>query len=126
MKIKIFQDDFFQPAYFFGLQVRHIRCQQGQTMLCYYPVSDHDHDLRSRLMAKWEMYLVTVTYYSISYDFVQNATCCASCKKIRDDKGYWNQIESYIQKHSKAEFTHGICPECAKKLYPEFYSNNQK
>jgi len=46
---------------------------------------------------------------------------CASCKKIRDDKGYWNQIETYIQKHSEAEFSHGICPECARKLYPELY-----
>ena len=43
---------------------------------------------------------------------------CASCKKIRDDEGYWNQIESYIKEHSEAEFSHGICPECAKKLYP--------
>ena len=46
---------------------------------------------------------------------------CASCKNIRDDKGYWNQIEAYIRDHSDAEFSHGICPECAKKLYPEFY-----
>ncbi len=45
---------------------------------------------------------------------------CANCKNIRDDKGYWNQIESYIQKHSEAEFSHSICPECAKKLYPDF------
>jgi hypothetical protein len=45
---------------------------------------------------------------------------CASCKKIRDDKGYWNQIESYIQQHSEAEFSHGLCPECMKKLYSEF------
>ena len=45
---------------------------------------------------------------------------CASCKKIRDDKGYWHQVESYISSHSEAEFTHGICPECAKKLYPGF------
>jgi hypothetical protein len=45
---------------------------------------------------------------------------CASCKKIRDDKGYWNQIESYIQSHSDAEFSHGICPDCAKKLFAEF------
>ena len=45
---------------------------------------------------------------------------CASCKKIRDDKGFWNQIESYIREHSEAEFSHGICPDCAKKLYPEF------
>jgi len=44
---------------------------------------------------------------------------CASCKKIRDDQGYWNQIESYIRERSDAEFSHGICPECAKNLYPE-------
>lgn len=44
---------------------------------------------------------------------------CAPCKKIRDDQGYWNQIESYIKEHSEAEFSHGICPDCAKKLYPE-------
>lgn len=42
---------------------------------------------------------------------------CASCKNIRDDKGYWNQIESYLQKHSDAEFSHGICPDCMEKLY---------
>jgi hypothetical protein len=42
---------------------------------------------------------------------------CASCKKIRDDKGYWTQIESYIHDHSEAEFSHSICPDCAKKLY---------
>lgn len=45
---------------------------------------------------------------------------CASCKKIRDDKGYWSQIEEYIRDHSEAEFSHGICPDCAKKLYPDF------
>jgi PAS domain S-box-containing protein len=45
---------------------------------------------------------------------------CASCKKIRDDEGYWNQIEAYIGDHSEAEFTHSICPECMKKLYPDF------
>ncbi|MFZ5797569.1 MAG: hypothetical protein C4563_11565 [Desulfobulbus sp.] len=42
---------------------------------------------------------------------------CASCKKIRDDKGYWTQIETYIRNHSEAEFSHGLCPECAEKLY---------
>ena len=44
---------------------------------------------------------------------------CAGCKKIRDDKGYWNQVESYIQKHSEAKFSHGMCPDCIKKFYPE-------
>jgi len=44
---------------------------------------------------------------------------CASCKKIRDDKGYWNQIEDFIQQRSDALFSHAICPACAKKLYPD-------
>lgn len=44
---------------------------------------------------------------------------CASCKKIRDDQGYWNQVESYVAKRSDAKFSHGICPECARKLYPD-------
>ena len=50
---------------------------------------------------------------------------CASCKKIRDDEGYWNQIESYIRDHSEAEFSHGICPECAKKFYPDYIDDDK-
>jgi PAS domain S-box-containing protein len=45
---------------------------------------------------------------------------CANCRKIRDDRGYWQQVENYIRAHSEAEFTHGICPDCARKLYPEY------
>jgi seryl-tRNA synthetase len=44
---------------------------------------------------------------------------CSHCKNIRDDKGYWSKIESYIHKHSGTEFSHGICPECAKKYFPD-------
>jgi PAS domain S-box-containing protein len=44
---------------------------------------------------------------------------CMSCKKIRDDKGYWEQVEIYIRDHSEAQFSHGLCPECFKKLYPD-------
>ena len=44
---------------------------------------------------------------------------CMHCKKIRDDKGYWNKIEMYITKHSEAEFSHGICEECLNTFYPE-------
>jgi len=44
---------------------------------------------------------------------------CASCKKIRDDKGYWNQIEAYISQHSEAQFSHSVCPECFQKMYPD-------
>lgn len=43
---------------------------------------------------------------------------CASCKRIRDDKGFWTRIEAYMKKHSDVEFSHGICPECAEKMYP--------
>jgi len=52
---------------------------------------------------------------------------CSSCKKIRDDNGYWNQLESYIQTHSDADFSHGICPDCAKKFYPDIdlYDENE-
>jgi K+-sensing histidine kinase KdpD len=45
---------------------------------------------------------------------------CANCKKIRNDKGYWQQVESYLTDHSDLEFTHCICEECMKKLYPQF------
>jgi hypothetical protein len=44
---------------------------------------------------------------------------CSHCKKIRDDKGYWNQIETYIHERSDAEFSHCICQECAEKYYPD-------
>jgi signal transduction histidine kinase len=46
---------------------------------------------------------------------------CASCKKIRNDKGYWEQIEAYFQDHSEVEFSHSICPECVEKLYPGIF-----
>jgi hypothetical protein len=51
---------------------------------------------------------------------------CASCKKIRDDKGYWKRIEYYIREHSDADFSHSVCPECARKLYPELKLKAQK
>ena len=50
---------------------------------------------------------------------------CANCKKVRDDGGYWGQIENYLQSHSEVEFTHGVCPDCAKKLYGEISPNEE-
>ncbi|MCG8638930.1 MAG: hypothetical protein MI862_04310 [Desulfobacterales bacterium] len=50
---------------------------------------------------------------------------CSSCKKIRDDRGYWNQIESYINLHSDATFSHGICPNCAERLYPDLFEEGE-
>lgn len=49
---------------------------------------------------------------------------CASCKRIRNDEGYWEQIESYISSHSEATFSHGCCEDCMKKLYPEIVNGN--
>ena len=50
---------------------------------------------------------------------------CASCKSIRDDQGYWQQIEAYIGEHSEAQFSHSVCPKCAKKLYPEVFEKRR-
>ena len=51
---------------------------------------------------------------------------CSSCKKIRDDHGYWNQLEVYIQDHSDASFTHSFCPDCARRLYPEIFAESSR
>jgi len=46
---------------------------------------------------------------------------CAPCKKIRDDKGYWKEVEDYITQYTEASFSHSVCPGCARKFYPELY-----
>ena len=51
---------------------------------------------------------------------------CASCKKIRDDKGYWNQLETYIKEHSEADFTHSICPECSEKIFSNYLDTKKQ
>jgi PAS domain S-box-containing protein len=51
---------------------------------------------------------------------------CSSCKKVRDDEGYWQQIETYIAENSEATFSHSICPQCAKKLYPDMVFHKNK
>lgn len=48
---------------------------------------------------------------------------CASCKRIRDDQGYWQQLEKYLDDHAEVQFTHGLCPHCAHKLYPDLYNH---
>jgi hypothetical protein len=51
---------------------------------------------------------------------------CASCKQIRDDQGYWHRVEDYLESHSEAEFTHGLCPDCSRRLYPQLYEEGQE
>ncbi len=46
---------------------------------------------------------------------------CANCKKVRDDDGYWSEVEVYVKDHSDVQFSHGICPDCAEQLYPDIY-----
>jgi len=51
---------------------------------------------------------------------------CSACKKIRDDEGYWHQVEVYIRDHTDADFSHGLCPDCARKLYPDYFSMEER
>ena len=51
---------------------------------------------------------------------------CANCKKVRNDKGYWEAVEGYFSEHNDVQFSHGICPECIDKYYPEFKPGNRK
>jgi PleD family two-component response regulator len=51
---------------------------------------------------------------------------CANCKKIRDDDGFWQEVEHYVAAHTEADFSHGICPDCMAKLYPDIYERMKK
>lgn len=50
---------------------------------------------------------------------------CAHCKKIRDDQGNWHSVEVFVKEHSEASFSHGICPDCTRELYPRFYKGGE-
>ena len=103
------------------------------TIAAYFVLKSHfkltntliEENIKSKRLQKELVH--TVEQLQTSLSEVKTLTgllpICASCKRIRDDKGYWNQIESYIKEHSEIDFTHGLCPECAKKLYPEIYTD---
>jgi len=81
---------------------------------------------RNRLEAKREALLLELQHANEHITALRGMLpMCASCKKIRDDEGYWDYIENYIQTHSEATVTHGLCPDCLKKLYPEFVRQAQ-
>ncbi len=73
----------------------------------------HDEEERERLIVKLQSALAEVKTLSGIIPI------CANCKKVRDDKGYWEQVESYVSQHTHAQFSHGVCPDCVEKLYPE-------
>ncbi|MGE5894335.1 MAG: chemotaxis protein CheB [bacterium] len=109
------------------LNARRVAREESGTLLILLAVED----ITDRRMAEEERDKIYHDHL-VALSNVKKLTgllpICASCKKIRNDEGYWKQIESYVSEHSEAEFTHGICPECAAKLYPEFYTkqDNEK
>ncbi len=69
---------------------------------------------------------IAIRRYQMKIDTLNGIVpICSFCKQIRDDKGYWNQVEAYLAAHTEAEFSHGICPGCMEKYYPEYSGNNQ-
>lgn len=81
----------------------------------------HDVSARHRLEAERERLIAELEHALEHVKTLRGIVpICASCKKIRDDKGYWEQVEKYMTRHTEANFSHGICPECAARLYPEY------
>ena len=84
-------------------------------------------DVGRRLIEMQDILLGKIEELSAALDHIKTLQgilpICSFCKKIRDDKGYWSQVESYIAKHTDAQFSHGLCPECLKTHYPEFAKN---
>ncbi|MFC1495245.1 DUF3365 domain-containing protein, partial [Thermodesulfobacteriota bacterium] len=87
------------------------------------------NDLNNQLLKEVEGHMKTIDNLELTLKEVKTLSgllpICAHCKKIRDDKGYWQQVESYIGKRSGAEFSHGICPDCIKEHYPEIDMENE-
>jgi PAS domain S-box-containing protein len=84
--------------------------------ICSRNITDHKYSEQERenLIERLREYIAKIKTLSGLIPI------CSSCKKVRGDEGYWSQLEIYISEHSDAEFSHGICPECAKKLYPDY------
>lgn len=93
--------------------------QPGGSVLLMY---DETENVR---MQKEQEHLIAELRQALSHVHVLQGMVpiCASCKNIRDDEGYWHELESYIHQHSDMKFSHGICPVCAEKLYPDIDTN---
>ena len=100
----------------YGVAVEMVRKERRQKagLIDYIAALKQAEEERERLIRELQEALVNIKTLSGLLPI------CYSCKQIRDDKGYWNQIETYIHDHTDANFTHGICPPCAEKLYSEY------
>ncbi len=105
--------------------VRAVRDEEGNVQ--YYEGSLADvterkraEEERERLIAELQQALSEVKTLSGLLPI------CAACKKIRDDQGYWRQVEEYVSAHTPAQFTHSLCPDCMKRLYPEFFQGDEE
>ena len=90
----------------------------------YVPKPFNPHTVKARVNTHIKLYRTLKDLQNAQEDIRTLSgfiPICASCKKIRDDKGYWNQVESYIQERSDAQFSHGICPGCRDTLYPTLF-----
>ncbi len=102
-------------ATFYGAAAEMVRKERKQKagLLDSLTASQQANEERSRLIRELQDALANVkTLQGL-------LPICSLCKKVRDDRGYWSQIETYLRKYSKADFSHGICPECVGKLYPD-------
>jgi PAS domain S-box-containing protein len=104
--------------------ITSIRDEQGKPV--FYMAIKEDITMRRGLEEERERLIVEL---QDSLDNVKTlkglVPICASCKKIRDDGGYWQQVEEYVAKHTEADFSHGLCDECAHTLYPEYFKDKK-
>lgn len=98
-------------------EARYTACQADEVLVIVRDVTDNKQAEAEREQLLLELQAALAEVKTLS----GLLPICASCKKIRDDQGYWHQIEVYIRDHSEADFSHGICPDCARKLYPDYY-----
>jgi PAS domain S-box-containing protein len=101
--------------------------RDGQGSIVYYEGSVEDITARKRVEQEREALIGELQQALVQVKTLRGLLpICASCKKIRDDQGYWHQVEAYVEQHSEAEFSHGLCPACAEQLYPEFTRDDRE
>jgi PAS domain S-box-containing protein len=108
----------------YARQIESVRSKERSILLAIQDISERkrsEHALEEA--AKEREKLVKELQYALdNIKTLQGLIpICSNCKKIRDDKGFWNQVEVYVSEHTDARFSHGICPDCGKKLYGNLY-----